>query len=533
MTLRARGWPFWAQLAVVAGVWVAIGCAGAFLGWRTHELALRGDAWRRSVFIGCAVTAIFTTYAVLYTYLFIRIGATGQKAAVVLPLEELEVVLTRNMMNPWSWRRTLFALGLAAVTAGGFWSWWRQLVTGLSVTGLGRPVFWGLYIVNFEYLATTAYGALLLAAILRLIRAEWRRPITRIAEVMAVLVVTVGAWNILLDLGRPDRALTKFFVWGRSESPLIWDMTSVTVFLVSAVFYLYVSLIPDLGLLRHHVTGWRRPLFHVLSFGWVNSPAQRNAVGVTLSVLSGMIVPITVMVLSVVAWVFAATVQPGWHSSIFGPYYVVGALFQGTAALTLILALLRRFMGLERVALIPHFRALGLTLLTFSLLWTYFSGSEILTVYYGDEPVEMAVLRAKWLGAFAPLTWTTVATCLVIPVVALARRRTVFTTVLASVAVLFGMWFERFTTVVPTLAQPRLPVPRGHYFPSSVELSLMAGGLALAALAFLVFTRLFPIVSLWEEAEGQDAGARNAASRIRNYFPTDDGGAPARAVEGA
>ena len=522
MTLRKRDWAYWVQLLVLIGLWTAIAVAATFFVWRTYELSRHGDAWRRSTGIGAFVTLIFATYAGVYTFLFARIGATATGVAAVLPMDEMESALTRNMLATWSWRRTAFAFGLAGVAAWGLYCWWRQLTIGMSVTGLGRPVFWGLYIVNFEYLATTAYGVVLLAAILRLMRAEWRRPITRCAEVMAVLVVAVGAWNILLDLGRPDRALTKMFIWGRGESPLIWDMTAITTFLVSATFYLYVSMIPDLGLLRRQMTGWREPVYHLLSFGWANTDVQRRALNLALSILSGVIIPVTIMVLSVVGWVFATTVQPGWHSSIFGPYYVVGAMFQGVAALTLVLALLRRFMGLERFILPPHFGALGLTLLVLCLLWAYFTGSELLTVYYGDEPIEMAVLRSKWVGTYAPLTWTTMVTCLLIPVVALARRRTVGTTVFASSAVMLGMWLERYTTVVPTLAQPRLPVPTGSYTPSLVEFSMFAAGIALAGLLFMIFTRFFPIISLWEVGEGQEKAARNAATRIRSYFPAEE-----------
>jgi molybdopterin-containing oxidoreductase family membrane subunit len=521
MTIRKRDWAFWAQLLVLVGVWIAITCAGSFFGWRAFVLRHHGDAWRRSTLIGGFVETVFITYAAVYTYLFARIGASATSVAEIPALDEMEEALTRNVLRAWSWRRTLVALGLAGIAAWGMYCWWRQLTLGLGVTGLGRPVFWGMYIVNFEYLATTACGVALIAAMLRLIRAEWRRPLTRAAEVMAVLVVAAGAWNILLDLGRPDRAMTKMFIWGRGESPLIWDMTAITIFLVSAAFYLYVSLIPDLGLLRRRVGGWRRPVYHVLSFGWANTDQQRHALKFALSILSGVLIPVTIMVLSVVGWVFATTVQPGWHSSIFGPYYVVGAMFQGTAALTIIVALLRRFMGLERFILPPHFRALGLTILVLCFLWAYFTASELLTVYYGDEPIEMTVLRSKWLGPYAPMTWTTMITCLIVPVIMLVRRRTVATTVIASISVLIGMWLERYTTVVPTLAQPRLPLPVGSYMPSLVEISMMAAAIALAGLLFMIFTRFFPIVSLWELTEGQEKAARNAATRIRSYFPSD------------
>jgi molybdopterin-containing oxidoreductase family membrane subunit len=534
MSLRSasgvrRDWAFWAHALLLIGIWTSILVAAAFFGWRTWELHRHGDAWRRSIGIGGFVALLFTVYAALYTWLFVRIGATANGVSPVVDLDQTTQALTRNVLVPWSWRRTFAAFGLAAVAGWGVYCWWRQLTIGLSVTGLGRPVFWGFYIVNFEYLATTAYGVVLFAAILRLVRAEWRRPITRTAEVMAVLVVAAGAWNIFLDLGRPDRAAIKFFVWGRGESPLIWDMTAITTFLVSAAFYLYVSLIPDLGLLRRRVGGWRAPVYHLLSFGWANTDTQRHAIKFALAFLSVLIIPVTVMVLSVVGWVFATTVQPGWHSSIFGPYYVVGALFQGVAALTLVLALIRRYLELGKFILPAHFSALGVTLLGLSFLWTYFTASELLTVYYGDEPIEMAVLRSKWVGAFSPLTWTTVVACVVIPVLMLARRRTVASVTTASFAILVGMWVERYTTVIPTLAQPRLPVPAGSYAPTWVELSLLAAAISLAGLLFMIFTRCFPIVSLWEETEGQEKAARNAATRIRSYFPSEEPPMPAAA----
>lgn len=397
-------------------------------------------------------------------------------------------------------RRWSLALGAVVLWAIGAWTW--QLFHGLGVTHLGRPVYWGLYITNFVFFIGVSHAGTLISAILRIVNAEWRRPITRMAEVITVLVLFFGVGNVLLDLGRPDRAWI-ILRHPHFSSPLLWDVSSITVYLTCSSIYLYLPLIPDIARLRDCTTGWRHALYTRLAIGWTGAPHQWHRLERAIGVMAILVIPVAVSVHTVVSWVFAMTIQPMWHSSIFGPYFVVGAIFSGIAAIIVAMAIVRKVYRLEAYLQPMHFNNLGLLLLVFACLWFYFTFAEHLTAWYAQEPDEIAVLNAKMFGRFAPLFWAMFVSCFVVPFAILAnnRTRTVAGTVLASISVNIGMWLERFTIVVPSLSNPRAPVHTFVYAPSWVEWSLMAGCFAAFSLLYMGFTKLFPIVSIWELEE--------------------------------
>lgn len=414
----------------------------------------------------------------------------------------------------------LAALLLLAIAAWGFYAYTVQFRYGLGVTGLNRPTFWGFYITNFVFFIGISHAGTLISAILRLCRAEWRRPITRMAETITVLVLFFGAGNVLLDLGRPDRAL--YVIWyGRIQSPLIWDVISISTYLTASTIYLYVPLIPDIALLRDRVSGWRKGLYRVLSLGWTGAERQHRRLEIAIAVLAVLVIPIAVSVHTVVSWVFAMTIQPMWHSTIFGPYFVVGAIYSGIAALLIAMAIVRKVYHLEDYIKQIHFNYLGILLLVMTLLWFYFTFAEYLTTFYGNEPTEMAVFWARVTGEYWIYFWAMVLFDFVIPFALLCnkRTRTITGTTVASVAVCIGMWLERFTIVVPTLVNPRLPWERGLYFPTWIEWSLTAAFFATFILLYMIFTKLFPIVSIWEVREGRERSVQETVERIRGYLP--------------
>jgi Ni/Fe-hydrogenase subunit HybB-like protein len=396
-----------------------------------------------------------------------------------------------------SFRRWAAALGAIVVWAMIAWCW--QLYRGLGTTHLGRPVYWGLYITNFVFFIGVSHAGTLISAILRIVQAEWRRPITRMAEVITVLVLFFGVGNVLLDLGRPDRAFN-VIRHPHLRSPLLWDVSSITVYLTASSIYLFIPLIPDIARLRDRTTGWRHRLYSRLSLGWTGTPRQWHRLERAISVMAILVIPIAVSVHTVVSWVFAMTIQPMWHSTIFGPYFVVGAIFSGIAAIITAMVIVRRVYGLESYLTEEHFNNLGILLLVMTCLWFYFTFAEYLTTWYGHEPRELLVFNSKVSGPFAPLFWTMFVCCFVVPFTILAnpRTRTIKGTLIASISVNLGMWLERFTIVVPSLSNPRAPVLSFAYWPSWVEWSLMAGCFAAFALLYMCFTKLFPIISTWE-----------------------------------
>ncbi len=438
-------------------------------------------------------------------------------------MEKAEIGVDARLLAPLQTGRGfwIFAGLLSAIGLWGLFAWSTQLARGLSVTGLNVPVYWGLYITNFVFFIGISHAGTLISAILRLAHAEWRRAITRSAEVITVLVLFFGVGCVLLDLGRPDRALN-VIKHAHFTSPLLWDVTSITVYLTASTVYLYLPLIPDIAILRDHMPG-RRWLYRPLSLGWTGTERQQRLLDRAISVMAVIVIPIAVSVHTVVSWVFGMTVQPMWHSTIFGPYFVVGAIFSGIAAIIIAMAVLRRAYHLEDYLKPIHFGNLGILLLVMTLLWFYFTFAEFLTTYYGAEPTHMAVFLSKTEGRFSALFWTMVVACFVVPFLLLTNRRTrgtVAGTVAASVSVEIGMWLERYLIVVPSLSRPRLPMSAAPYAPTWVEWSLFLAFLALFVLLYAVFTKLFPIVSIWEIREGRERSVREVAHRVAGYLPT-------------
>ncbi|MFQ6617423.1 MAG: NrfD/PsrC family molybdoenzyme membrane anchor subunit [Fidelibacterota bacterium] len=413
----------------------------------------------------------------------------------------------------------LIVLVLLVIVAWAGYAWITQLRYGLGVTGMNRPVFWGIYITNFVFFIGISHAGTLISAILRICKAEWRRSITRAAEVITVLVLFFGVANIILDLGRPDRMLY-LLKYGRFQSPLLWDVTSITVYLTASSTYLYLPLIPDIALLRDRVNK-RKWLYSTLALGWSGTERQKKILNRAIGVMAVLVIPIAVSVHTVVSWVFAMTIQPMWHSTIFGPYFVAGAIFSGIASIIIAMALIRKVYHLEDYLKPIHFNNLGILLLVMTLIWFYFTFAEHLTAYYGAEPTELKVFYEKLTGAYAPYFWSMVLLNFVIPMIFLThrKRRTIAGTTMASISIVIGMWLERFTIVVPTLINPRLPYERGAYNPTWVEWSITAGSVALFTLLYILFTKFFPIVSIWEIREGREMAVKEVTERVHSYLP--------------
>jgi molybdopterin-containing oxidoreductase family membrane subunit len=426
--------------------------------------------------------------------------------------------LLRSVEGPGTGFRVATTLLILAIL-GGWVIFGRQLLYGLGVTGLNQPVAWGFYIVNFVFFIGISHAGTLISAILRLSKAEWRRPITRMAEVITVVVLAIGGFHPVLDLGRPDRMLNIFSA-GRLQSPLLWDVSSITAYFMASTVYLYIPLIPDIALLRDRGA---RPqwLYKFMAWGWQDTPRQRHVLERAVSILMVLVIPIAVSVHTVISYIFAMTLQPGWHSTIFGPYFVVGAIFSGIAALLVVMIVLRKIFNLERYLKEIHFDHLSKLLLIMSLLWFYFTFSEYLTAFFGNEPSEMRVFYYKLTGPYAPWFWGMVACNFLIPVAILSFRRTrrVPGILIASIAVVIGMWLERLNIVVPSLANPRLPYASGFYVPSLVEWAMFAGGIATFILGFVLFARFFPLISVWELQEGREEAVRETLERVESYLP--------------
>ncbi len=436
-------------------------------------------------------------------------------------------VLLRPIEGGGGGFRVAFTL-LTLVLLAGWILFGRQILYGLGVTGMNQPVGWGFYIVNFVFFIGISHAGTLISAILRLSKAEWRRPITRMAEVITVVVLAIGGFHPLLDMGRPERLLN-IFTAGRLQSPLLWDVTAISAYFMASTVYLYIPMIPDIALLRDR-GAWPHTLYRFLAWGWEGTPRQHAVLNRAVSIMMVVVIPIAVSVHTVISYIFAMTLQPGWHSTIFGPYFVVGAIFSGIAALMMVMIVMRRVFHLEGYLKQVHFEQLSKLLLVMSLLWFYFTFSEFLTAFFGNEPSEMRVFAYKLSGPYAPFFWGMVVCNFVLPTTILVfrRLRTIKGIFVASALVVVGMWLERLNIVIPSLANPRLPYPTGFYVPSIVEWGMFAGAVATFILGFVLFARFFPLISVWEIQEGREQSVEETSDRLREYLPDEPAVAPAR-----
>jgi len=435
-----------------------------------------------------------------------------------LPQDErvLLMPMVRTTKTFWIWTAIL-----SAITLWGAIAYVAQLRGGLGVTGLNTPEYWGIYIIDFVFFIGISHAGTLISAILRISKAEWRRAITRSAEFITVLVIAFGAVQPIIDLGRPDRLLF-IILHGQPFSPLLWDVCSIGLYFMASSIYLYIPMIPDLARIRD--LGIRpKWLYWFLAIGYQDTPESRRTLEKLIAILAVAVIPVAISVHTVIAWIFALTLRPMWHSTIFGPYFVIGAIYSGIAALIIAMAILRRVYRLEHYFKDVHFNNMGLLLLVMSLLWTYFTFAEYLTAWYGGEHAEMATFWSKVSGPFAVPFWLMVVACFIVPFGLMARKATrgVVGTAVASGFVVVGMWLERFNIVVPTSVHPRVAMPPASYWPTWVELSILAGTFSGFVLVYMVATKFFPIISLWEIKEGREVSVREVSERVASYLPDE------------
>lgn len=406
----------------------------------------------------------------------------------------------------------LFIGVLASIVSFAVYAFSTQFQEGLIVTGLREPIFWGLYMSNFVFFIGISHAGTLISAILRLAQAEWRRPIVRMAESITVMAIMVGALFPIIDMGRPDRVVNVIFL-GRIQSPILWDFLSIATYLTGSLIYLYLPLIPDIAEARDKLTnasGFKKWLYKKLAIGWTGTKAQKKRLNKGIRVMAIIIVPVAVSVHTVVSWAFAMNLRVGWHTPLFGPYFVAGAIFSGIGAIIVVMFIFRKVYHLENYIKYVHFKNLGFMLLTLNIIMIYFVMNEFLVNFYGGEVLELYWLNLFFNGTFTVPYFTYVAISLIIPaiIISFPRTRTINGIVFASLLVVSGMWLERFLLVVPTLATPIMPYPEGVYIPSWVEWSITAGAFAFFIMAYSIFTRFFPIISRYEIEEGEEKNVK-------------------------
>ncbi|OLS26834.1 MAG: hypothetical protein HeimC3_07260 [Candidatus Heimdallarchaeota archaeon LC_3] len=407
-----------------------------------------------------------------------------------------------------SWKFIILIFILSFVSFLGIMAYIEQLEKGLIVTGLGDRNFWGLYVSNFVFFIGISHAGTLISAILRVTGAEWRTPITRMAEAITVFSLIVGAAMVLIDMGRVDRILN-VIIYMNINSPIIWDFFAIGTYLTGSILFLYLPLIPDIALLRDKYKekgGIRFHFYRIFALRWSGTETQRKKLERGISIMAILIIPIAISVHTVVSFIFSMTWRPGWHSSIFGPYFVVGAIFSGIAALLLAMAVFRKYYKLHDLITEKQFKNLGLLLLSFAFLYFYFTVAEFLTAGYTNWKEEADLLRELFYGQFAIFFWIFLVLGLLIPIFILIypKTRTIKGIVIASILINIGMWVKRFIIVVPTVSAPVISENWIVYIPTDNEIWITLGGFAFFMLLYAIFSKIFPIISIWEVKEQED-----------------------------
>lgn len=385
-----------------------------------------------------------------------------------------------------------------------------QLKEGLIVTGMRDFVSWGMYIANFVFFVAVSLVGMLISAVLGLIGYKWIKPIARIAEIVAVGFATIAGLVIVVDMGRPDR-VDHVFLYGRVQSPILWDVTVITTYMTISLLLYFLPLIPDLAIAKGRMKNapkWLVNLYEILSLKWNHSSQQFKILMKSLRILLILVVPTAFGIHTVTSWLFAATSRSGWDSTIFGPYFLTGAFVAGTAAVIILMYFYRNNYKFDKYLTDEHFDKMGKLLVLTSLVYFYFNINEFLVPALKMKRVDSHHLHALFAGKYAVMFYMTQIGGLILPMILMMfkpfRKPGLLT--FLSILVLLGAWFKRYIIVIPTMEHPNLPiqgVPEAYmvYSPTVIEVAVTLMTFVMSLMIITILSKVFPIIPIWEMVE--------------------------------
>jgi len=440
-------------------------------------------------------------------------------------LDKITFDLTRSIVKKDELTRFWFFI-LIMFAGVGLWGWIIQIKTGLGVTGMRDYVSWGMYIANFVFFVAVSLIGFLISSALHLLKINWAKPVSRVAEQVAIAAVALAGVIIVMDMGRPDRFLN-IFLHGRFASPIIWDVTVVTTYLAISLLLFYVPLIPDLALMRdrmgNELPKWKLQLYTILALGWKGKAEQYKVVYHAMRVLMLLIIPVGLSIHTVTSWLFAATLRSGWDTAILGPYFVAGAFVAGTAAVIIVMYVYRLRYKLKEYFKDYHFDQMGKLLVFVCLVYLYFNINEYLVPGYKMKLADGIHLRELFTGNFSGMFWIVQVAGLILPIVLLLFPyfRKPLPIAVISLIVMISAWFKRYIIVIPTLEHPFLPVQNvpenfQNYSPTSIEIMITLFSFFAALLIISVLAKLFPVITIWEYAEEQGIDKKYLSEKPKN-----------------
>jgi Ni/Fe-hydrogenase subunit HybB-like protein len=380
-------------------------------------------------------------------------------------------------------------------------------VYGIGLWGNNQPVGWAFDIVNFVFWVGIGHAGTLISAILFLLRQKWRTGIARFAEAMTIFAVMCAGIFPIIHTGRPWLAAwllpypNQHGVWVNFTSPLLWDVFAVsTYFTVSLVFW-YIGLIPDFASLRDRtVSGFKKVIYSVFSLGWRHSNRNWQHYEKAYMLLAGFATPLVLSVHTIVSFDFAVSVLPGWHATIFPPYFVAGAIFSGFAMVVTVLIFVRKVFDLEQIITLDHLEKMNKVILATGMMVGYGYAMEFFIAWYSANPFEQFVFINRALGPYAWAYWIMISCNVLVPQLFWVKkiRRSIPVMLVIVILVNVGMWFERFVIVVTSLHRDFLPSSWAYYVPTLVDIGILIGSFGLFFTLVILFTRSLPVVSISE-----------------------------------
>ncbi|HLQ66656.1 MAG TPA: NrfD/PsrC family molybdoenzyme membrane anchor subunit [Candidatus Limnocylindrales bacterium] len=397
-----------------------------------------------------------------------------------------------------------------------------QIIKGVGIWGLNHPVGWAVDITSFVFWIGIGHAGTLISAILHLFRQRWRTAINRSAEAMTIFAVMTAGLFPLIHTGRPWFAywLVPYpnwrHLWVNFRSPLVWDVFAVSTYLTISLCFWFTGLIPDFATLRDRSAGWRRGIYSVLSLGWRGSERHWQHYERAYMMLAGISTPLVLSVHSIVSFDFATSILPGWHTTIFPPYFVAGAIFSGFAMVVTLLVILRKVFKMEEYVTIHHLENMNKIILVTGMMVGYAYAVEMfIAVLYSGNQFEHFTFVNRATGPFAWAYWIMVSCNVLVPQVFWFKRfrRSIPVMFAVSILVNVGMWFERFTIIVTSLHRDFIPTAWSYYKPTIFDYSVIVGSFGFFFMWFLLFCRFFPTISI-AEVKSVLWNAKKSAGRV-------------------
>jgi len=413
------------------------------------------------------------------------------------------IVLKRKITIGWIFG-FLIAFGILQVLMGAAT---YLIVKGVGIWGINIPVGWGFAIVNFVWWIGIGHAGTLISAILLLLNQSWRNAINRFAEAMTIFAVMCAGMFPVLHTGRPWLAYWLFpypntmWLWPQFRSPLIWDVFAVsTYFTISAVFW-YTGLVPDFATLRDSAKQrWKQVVYGFLSLGWRNSARHWQRYEKAALLLAGLSTPLVVSVHTVVSFDFAVAMLPGWHTTIFPPYFVAGAIYSGFAMVLTLMIPVRRFFGLEDIITMRHLNNMAKVTLATGLIVGYGYMFEAFFGYYSADVYEKFMIWNRMTGPYSPFYGCLIFCNVITPQFLWSKRIRCNPLILwcVSIVVNIGMWLERFVIVITSLHRDFLPSSWSMYWPTIWDWAVYLGTLGLFMTCIFLFVRVLPMITIFE-----------------------------------